>query len=86
MKVRGVAPKFADGSTLQLHHHRQNELGFIVEISASNHSIANIAQHPYGNAPGGGLTTLERKEFDKWAERYWRARAREALLKRGLTP
>jgi len=86
MALDGKGPKFPDGTTFQLHHHRQNALGFIVEIPSHRHSIANVAQHPFGNTPGGGLTSLERREFDNWASRYWRARAKEALLKRGLTP
>ncbi|MBA3707845.1 MAG: hypothetical protein H0W83_03370 [Planctomycetes bacterium] len=86
MKTNGTAPVFPDGTTLQVHHHRQNPLGFVVEIKADNHSIWNTLQHPFGNVPGGGLTSMERQEFDNWLGRYWRARAKEALISRGLAP
>ena len=83
MADEGFAPKDIDGRPLVLHHHRQNPAGFVVEMPAGKHSIGNPRQHPYGNAPGVGLTPAERAAFDDWRVSYWKARARGELARRG---
>jgi hypothetical protein len=60
--------------------------GFIVEMPYSQHKIGNVLQHPFGNTPGMGIGDLEREVFDDWREAYWKARAREELLRRWLVP
>ncbi len=66
------------------HHHGQNQAGPIVEMPASNHSIGNRLQHPYGNAQGMGLSTQQRADFNAWRVDYWKSRAVEELSRRGL--
>lgn len=80
----GFASRDARGRALVLHHHRQNPGGPIVEMPASNHSIGNVRQHPHGNTAGAGLTAEQRAAFNEWRVRYWRARARGELERRGL--
>jgi hypothetical protein len=84
MQKYGFAAKDGAGSSLVLHHHRQNPAGPIIEMPAGNHSIASAAQHPFGNAKGSGLTVQQRAEFDQWRVEYWKWRATQELQSRGL--
>jgi hypothetical protein len=80
----GFAGKDAQGRSLVLHHHQQNPAGPIIEMPAANHSIGNPLQHPFGNAPGAGLTAAQRAAFNAWRVQYWQARAVGELRRRGL--
>ena len=82
MSNHGFAPKTINGDKLVLHHHRQNPSGFIVEVPASNHSIGNLRQHPFGNQLGSGLTAGQRSSFNQWRVNYWKSRATEELSRR----
>jgi len=82
MQKKGFAAKDKNGNSLQLHHHKQNPEGPIIEIPAKNHKISNPKQHPNGNKKGGGLTPQQRDDFNGWRERYWKERATEELNKR----
>lgn len=84
MQRYGFSAKDAKGNKLELHHHRQNPEGPIIEIPAKNHSISNRRQHPYGNQSGSGLTQQQREQFDRWREAYWKYRATQELENRGL--
>lgn len=84
MQKYGFAAKDGTGSSLVMHHHRQNPAGPIIEMPAGNHSIGNAAQHPFGNTKGSGLTPQQRAEFDQWRVEYWRWRATQELQSRGL--
>lgn len=86
MAKKGFAAKDINGNPLQLHHLNQNPAGPLVEIPYTRHKIGNPIQHPLGNAPGVGLTAEQRAVFDAFRESYWKARAIEELLKRGLKP
>jgi len=82
MSNHGFAPKTINGDKLVLHHHNQNPSGFIVEVPASNHSIGNLRQHPFGNQLGSGLTAGQRSSFNQWRVNYWKSRATEELSRR----
>lgn len=86
MAKDGFAAKDINGKSLQLHHLDQNPAGPVVEIPVFRHKISNEIQHPFGNAPGVGLTAEQRAAFDAWRVNYWRVRAVEELARRGLTP
>jgi hypothetical protein len=86
MTDKGFAGTLADGEKIVLHHNQQNAKGFIVEMPYSRHKIGNVFQHPNGSTPGMGIGDLEREVFDDWREAYWKARAREELLRRGIVP
>ena len=83
---RGFATKdpMEPSKGLVLHHHDQSPFGPIIEMPRKRHDNANPRQHPYGNAPGAGLTPDQRADFNAWRLRYWMARARGELLRRGL--
>ena len=82
MAEKGTAAKDPNGLSYVLHHLKQDPAGPLVEMPAGTQSIWNPVQHPQGNKPGAGLTQKERREFNLWREAYWRARAREELMKR----
>jgi RHS repeat-associated protein len=84
MEEQGFAARDATGKKLILHHLDQNPAGPLVEMPGSSHSIGNRIQHPLGNASGAGLSAEQRQAFDAWRENYWRARAAEELVRRGL--
>jgi len=86
MKKDGFAATTKNGDKIDLHHLNQNPNGPLVEIPRPNHKISNARQHPNGNAAGGGLTDAQRAEFDAWRESYWKARATEELMRRGINP
>jgi hypothetical protein len=86
MQRRGFAARDINGRRLELHHLNQNSVGPLVEIPAPAHNIGNRVQHPFGNQPGAGLTAAQRAVFNEWRVHYWRARATEELLRRGLLP
>lgn len=86
MKKDGFAATTKNGDKIDLHHLNQNPNGPLVEIPRPNHKISNPRQHPNGNTPGGGLTDAQRAEFDAWRESYWKARATEELMRRGINP
>ena len=82
----GLAGADANGETIILHHFGQNPNGPVVEIPSSRHSVWNSNQHPFGNISGAGLTAEQRAAFNPWRNNYWRARATQELIRRGLTP
>ncbi|MFA6958485.1 MAG: Ig-like domain-containing protein [Thermoanaerobaculia bacterium] len=84
MRAKGFAGKTVDGIPIQVHHMGQNPAGPFVEIPITFHKSGNRRQHPLGNLKGVGLTPQQREEFDQWRERYWKARADEELLRKGL--
>src|SRR5262249_9125492 len=84
MENRGFAATDINGEPLVLHHLYQSPDGPLVEIPASQHNIGNDIQHPYGNTAGMGLTAEERAAFNEWRTDYWKARATEELVRRGL--
>ena len=84
MQKHGFAAKDAKGNKLVLHHHKQNPAGPIVEIPAKNHSIGNPRQHPFGNTQGSGLSAGQRQQFNQWRTDYWKNRATQELINRGL--
>lgn len=84
MQKYGFAAKDGAGSSLVMHHHRQNPAGPIIEMPAGNHSIGKATQHPFGNTKGSGLTPQQRAEFDQWRVDYWKWRATQELQNRGL--
>jgi RHS repeat-associated protein len=63
MAEKGFAPRTINGDKIVVHHHQQNPAGFIVEMPAKNHNIWNTNQHPFGNAPGVGLSAEQRARF-----------------------
>jgi len=69
---------------LQLHHLKQNPAGPLVEIPETRHNVHNRIQHPSGNEKGSGLTAQQRDDFSKFRDRYWKARALEALERKGI--
>ncbi|MBP6836312.1 MAG: hypothetical protein KBG28_19160 [Kofleriaceae bacterium] len=80
---KGFAAQDSKGRPLVLHHHEQNPAGPVIEMPRQNHSIGNPRQHPFGNAPGSGLTPAQRADFNAWRVEYWKARAMAELAKRG---
>jgi len=84
MQKHGFAAKTKNGDKIVLHHHQQNPAGPIIEVPASNHSIGNARQHPFGNQKGSGLTPEQRSAFDQTRVNYWKQRAAEELQRRGL--
>ena len=86
MSKKGFAAKDTNGNPLQLHHLDQNPAGPVVEIPDFRHRTGNDIQHPFGNSPGVGLSPEQRAAFDAWRLQYWRNRAAEELVRRGLTP
>ena len=86
MKKDGFAATTKNGDKIDLHHLDQNPNGPLVEIPRPNHKISNRTQHPNGNTPGGGLTEAQREVHDAWRESYWKARAAEEMMRRGINP
>jgi RHS repeat-associated protein len=82
MAEKGFAPRTINGDKIVLHHHQQNPAGFIVEMPAKNHNIWNTNQHPFGNAPGVGLSAEQRTAFDAWRVDYWKTRAQTEIQRR----
>lgn len=78
----GFAGRTIDGETIQLHHHRQNPDGPIIELPESMHNIGNRNQHPFGNEAGSGLTAEQRQNFNNWRVEYWKARAEAEIFRR----
>lgn len=80
----GLSAKDTKGNTIVLHHHKQNPQGPIQAMPAKHHSIGNRGQHPNGNTKGGGLTSQERTDFNKWKQEFWRNRAEQELKSRNV--
>lgn len=81
----GNAPTIVNGPKLQLHHLQQNSKGPLVEIPGDRHKGYIKSQHPFGNQKGAGLTHQERLEFSKFRKQYWKERAKEELIRRGIS-
>jgi hypothetical protein len=84
MMESGGSPKNIEGETITLHHVGQNPEGSLWELPASLNDVNNPELHPYGNAPGVGLTAEQRVEFKAWRNSYWQARAAQELQIRGF--
>jgi hypothetical protein len=85
IRNRGFAPDDpVTGEPLVLHHYQQRPEGPLIEVPRSVNSIWNEVLHPYGNTPGAGLTAEERAAHNSFVLRYWKSRATEELLRRGL--
>lgn len=86
MLKRGKNPTDTKGIRLDGHHFQQQyhrEPGaFIVEIPDPNHCISNLVQHPLGRT--GGLTSVERADWDVLRVRFNKERAKTELLSRGV--
>jgi len=84
MVRKGINPKDASGIRLDGHHYQQQyhrEPGaFIVEIPDPQHCISNRVQHPLGTS--GGLTAIEREDWNKLRIAFNKERAKTELLRR----
>jgi len=82
MAQKGFAPRTIEGDKIVLHHHQQNPAGFIVEMPAKNHNMWNRNQHPFGNAPGVGLSGEQRTAFEALRVDYRKKRAQIEIQRR----
>jgi hypothetical protein len=84
MKKWGTSAHDVKGRKLELHHHKQNPAGPIIEIPDKYHKTDKPNQHPKVSKKEPGLTKQERADFNNWKRRYWRHRATQELQTRGL--
>lgn len=84
MVETGASPLTEDGKVVTLHHVGQNPSGPLWEIAAPLNDVHNKELHPFGNAPGAGLTPAQRADFNNWRNEYWQSRASEELARRRL--
>ena len=69
------------GDVIHIHHLERNPKGPLVMIPARFHRRWNKRQHP----DGAGLTKRQRKDFDAWRAKFWKAQGCQELTRRGLT-
>lgn len=80
----GFGPDDINMRPLTLHHFRQRPVGPLIEVPRDFHLNANVRQHPYRNARGMGLTKAERDLYNQTQRpAYWKARAKDELMRRG---
>jgi hypothetical protein len=84
MASSGRAAFDKNGVPLQIHHLDQNPKGPFMEIAKDKHDVFNPKQHPHGNQAGAGIGDEARQDFDAWRQRYWMARGRDEMARRGL--
>ncbi len=68
----GLAPIGPDGRSLNLHHMTQTEAGSLAEVTATFHQQNSRVLHINPSSVGSGIN---RAEFDRFREAYWRSRA-----------
>ena len=82
----GKNPIDIHGERLDGHHHQQkyhrDPGNFIVEIPEPQHCISKPNQHPLGTS--GGLTKMQREDWNKLRKTFNKERAKNELLNRGL--
>ena len=66
----GLAPIGPDNLPIQLHHLRQKNHGWLVELTTKEHTGNTRALHGYT-----GKSEIERRAFNAWRSQYWRQRA-----------
>lgn len=72
----GKIPKVKVNGKLEdvnLHHYKQNKNGPLIEILGSDHTNHDAALHPFK----GKKSKIDRNEFRKDREAYWKLRANE---------
>jgi hypothetical protein len=74
----GRSPIMPNGERIELHHELQDKTGPIIELPQSLHRKI-LHDRP-------GIGDMERELFNKWRGSYWAARARDELVRRGLSP
>jgi hypothetical protein len=82
----GVNPKDISGKRLDGHHFNQlyhrDPGAFVVEIPEPSHCISNFIQHPFGTS--GGLSKVERQDWNNLRKLFNKERAKTELLRRNL--
>lgn len=71
----GRAPIGFDGKSVNLHHMLQSEDSPIAEVTQSFHQTNSAVIHI--NSSSGIPSGINRAEFDKWREKYWKQRAKD---------
>ncbi|MGL4426368.1 MAG: hypothetical protein ACRCUQ_01240, partial [Alphaproteobacteria bacterium] len=85
---KGKAPRDVNNVPIQGHHHQQqyhrDPGAFIIEIPVNAHLTSNKAQHPLGTKKGVGLTEEQRTDWNKVRKSFYKERAKQELIRRGL--
>jgi len=68
----GLAPIGKDGKPVELHHLKQKDDGIIIELTEQEHNEHSKDLHQYRDK-----TEIDRDEFNKWREKYWKERAKD---------
>ncbi|WP_281189376.1 HNH/ENDO VII family nuclease [Vibrio diabolicus] len=71
----GKAPLDDNGKKVNLHHLKQQESGVIVELSNYEHKVNDAVLHRHTD-----VSEIDRPEFDRFREKYWRERAESFCL------
>lgn len=71
---KGIAPIDSEGKSINLHHVDQTSDGPVVELTATSH-FGNFGD--LHSNTGQSASLIDRKEFEKWKRKYWRARAKD---------
>lgn len=71
----GKSPLDANGKKVNLHHLKQQDSGVIVELSNYEHKVNDAVLHRHTD-----VSEIDRPEFDRFREKYWRERAESFCL------
>ncbi|UOQ94880.1 T7SS effector LXG polymorphic toxin [Halobacillus shinanisalinarum] len=71
---KGLAPLGPDGKSINLHHMTQRNESAIAEVTHTFHKDNSLIIHINPNTIPSGIN---RAEFNKWRNSYWKNRARE---------
>nr|WP_254770982.1 HNH/ENDO VII family nuclease [Bartonella harrusi] len=69
----GNAPIGFDGKSVELHHMLQTPDGPLAEVTNAFHNEHHSVIHINPNTMGSGI---DRQQFNKWREKYWKDRAK----------
>jgi hypothetical protein len=68
---QGKAPIGPDGNKINIHHVNQTDDGPVMEITSTDHQQNNQTLH---TNTGQSPSQINRSEFDKWRNEYWKIR------------
>ncbi len=78
---KGLPPIDKDGSTVQLHHHRQQDVvtgdGYYVELSENEHKRHGNDLKLHSKEKGFGISPEEKRRHNNFKRKYWEKRATE---------
>jgi hypothetical protein len=82
---KGMSPIDKDGSNIQLHHHRQQDVltgdGYYVELSEKEHKKYGNDLKLHSKEKGSGISSEEQKKHRNFTKKYWENRANNCVDK-----